>query len=812
MPRPESALAATRRPSVRLVASNGALLATEGDLYGELVRLRDLPPFLPAALLVVEDRRFRSHFGLDPVGIARAAWANWRAGTVVQGGSTLTQQLAKNLFLTPERSTRRKVQEALLALWLERRFGKDELLEIYLNRVYLGAGAYGVDAAARLFFGVPARRLQLWQAAMLAGLPKAPSRLNPRASPDLAVARAAEVLDIMVDAGALGKDRAVAELSRIRSPPPPARGAGWFADWALARLADSFPGNADLVLRATLDPRLQAVAEARLEALLAGAGARAGVGQGAVVALDAGTGAVRAMVGGRDYRDSQFNRAADARRQPGSVFKPFVFLAALEAGMRPEEAVADGPLTLGAWSPGNAQWRSRGEVSVEEALAQSVNTAAVRVLLRAGGPRAAIAAARRLGLDGRLPNDASLALGTGEAGLLDLSAAFAAFANGGFRVEPHGIASAATGNGRALPVRRAPRSGRWSRRRPKPCGVCWKRWCPAAPDAPPPCPAAPWRARPAPPRSSATLVRGLRRPGRIGFPVGGRRVAGQRRRPAHGGGAGRHPARPPVPGDRRSGGALTPRGASTPWRGPRAGAILARGAWSGGGRKRPWVRTKGSPRPGGRPRGWRPWPGWPAGAARDQQPADRHLRQPGDAEAHRRRRAAAAPARPGGGGGAALRGVQPRLPQPVAAPGAGVSVFTLEELLVAVRPLLVVLMPTPAMLAVEPGAEGWPVRMDRALLDEALIVLAREAGEALPRGGVLSLSSSNRPGPPDMAELAVRWPAELELRRPARCATSSGCGRPGGGGGRGRGRAAAPRPAALRGGAGVGRPPARPSA
>jgi len=459
MPRPESALAATRRPSVRLVATNGALLATGGDLYGELVRLRDLPPFLPAALLAVEDRRFRSHIGIDPAGVARAAWANWRAGAVVQGGSTLTQQLAKNLFLTPERSTRRKVQEALLALWLERRFGKDELLEIYLNRVYLGAGAYGVDAAARLFFGVPARRLQLWQAAMLAGLPKAPSRLNPRASPDLAVARAAEVLDIMVDAGALGKDRAVAELSRIRSPPPPARGAGWFADWALARLADSFPGNADLVLRATLDPRLQAVAEARLEALLAGPGARAGAGQGAVVALDAGTGAVRAMVGGRDYRDSQFNRAADARRQPGSVFKPFVFLAALEAGMRPEEAVADGPLTLGAWSPGNAQWRPRGEVTVEDALAHSVNTSAVRVLMRAGGPRAAIAAARRLGLDGRLPNDASLALGTGEAGLLDLCAAFAAFANGGHRVEPHGIAAATaagTGSGRALPVPRVP--------------------------------------------------------------------------------------------------------------------------------------------------------------------------------------------------------------------------------------------------------------------------------------------------------------------------------------------------------------------
>ena len=456
MPRPESALAATRRPSVRLVAPNGALLATEGDLYGEVVKLRDLPPFLPAALLSVEDRRFRSHFGIDPVGVARAAWANWRAGAVVQGGSTLTQQLAKNLFLTPERSARRKVQEALMALWLERRFSKDELLEIYLNRVYLGAGAYGVDAAARLFFGVPAKRLQLWQAAMLAGLPKAPSRLNPRASPDLAVARAAEVLDAMVAAGALPKERALAELSRIRSPNPPAQGPGYFADWALARLADGFPGSADLVLRATLDPRLQAVAEGRLEALLAGPGARAGVGQGAVVALDAGTGAVRAMVGGRDYRDSQFNRAADARRQPGSVFKPFVFLAALEAGMRPEEAVSDGPLTLGAWSPGNALWRPRGEVTVEDALAHSVNTSAVRVLMRAGGPRTAIAAARRLGVDGRLPNDASLALGTGEAGLLDLCAAFAAFANGGHRVEPHGIASAATGAGRALPVPRVP--------------------------------------------------------------------------------------------------------------------------------------------------------------------------------------------------------------------------------------------------------------------------------------------------------------------------------------------------------------------
>jgi penicillin-binding protein 1A len=452
LPRVDGVPAATRRPSVTLLSSDGAMLATQGDLYGETVRLRDLPPTLPAALMAVEDRRFRSHWGIDPIGLGRAALANWRAGEVVQGGSTLTQQLAKNLFLTTERTTRRKVQEALLALWLERRFSKDQLLEIYLNRVYLGAGAYGVDAAARLFFGVPARRVNLWQAAMLAGLPKAPSRLNPRASPDLAVARASEVLEAMVDTRAITQAQMEAELGRMRIPPPASRQAGWFADWALEDLAETFPGNADLVLRATLNAKLQAVVEARLEALLAGPGARAGVTQGAVVVLDAGTGAIRAMAGGRDFRASQFNRATSARRQPGSAFKPFVYLAALEKGMRPEDDVSDAPVTLGGWSPGNGAWKPRGEISMEEALVQSVNTAAVRVLFRAGGSRAAAEAARRLGLDGRFPNDASIALGTGEVTLLDLTAAYAGFANGGLRVTPFGIAGAqATGAALAVP-------------------------------------------------------------------------------------------------------------------------------------------------------------------------------------------------------------------------------------------------------------------------------------------------------------------------------------------------------------------------
>lgn len=457
LPRPDGVPAATRRPSVTLLAADGPMLATQGDLYGQVVRLRDLPAHLPAALMAVEDRRFRQHFGLDPIGMARAALANWRAGEVVQGGSTLTQQLAKNLFLTPDRNLRRKVQEALLALWLERRFSKDQLLEIYLNRVYLGAGAYGVDAASRLFFGIPARQLALWQSALLAGLPKAPSRLNPRFSPDLAVSRAADVLEAMVDHGAITQAQADAELSRMRLPPPAARQAGWFADWALDDLAESFPGNADLTLRATLDTRLQAVVEARLEALLAGPGARAGVSQGAVVVLDAATGAVRAMAGGRDYRASQFNRATSARRQPGSAFKPVFFLAALEHGLSPGDPVADGPLTLGGWSPGNGGWRPRGQITLEDALAHSVNTAAVRVLLRAGGARGAIEMAARLGIGGRFPKDASLALGTGEVTLIELAAGYAAFANGGLRVVPHGITGGSTA-GRAVAVPRvAPR-------------------------------------------------------------------------------------------------------------------------------------------------------------------------------------------------------------------------------------------------------------------------------------------------------------------------------------------------------------------
>jgi penicillin-binding protein 1A len=439
LPRPSVALEQTRRPSVTLQTAEGNLLATQGDLFGEVLRLRDMPAHLPAALLAIEDRRFRSHFGVDVIGLARAAYTNWQAGEVVQGGSTLTQQLAKNLFLSPERSTRRKVQEALLALWLERRFTKDELLEIYLNRVYLGAGAWGVDAAARVYFGVSARRLYLWQAAMIAGLPQAPSRHNPRTNPDGAIARAADVLAAMVETGAITEEQRARAMEEMRPPPRPSRNGGWFADWLFEEIPTRFPGSQDLVIRTTLDPRWQAAAEQRLAALLDGAGREANVSQGAVVVLDAATGAVRAMVGGRDYRRSPFNRAADARRQPGSAFKPIFYLAALEQGASPSDMVSDLPLHLGRWSPGNGQWRARGEITLEEALAHSVNTSAVRIMQQAGGARAAADMAARLGLSGRFPRDASIALGTGEVTLLDLTATYAAFANGGRRVEPWGM-------------------------------------------------------------------------------------------------------------------------------------------------------------------------------------------------------------------------------------------------------------------------------------------------------------------------------------------------------------------------------------
>ena len=456
LPRPDAALDAARRPSLTLEDRSGTIFATYGDVVGEPLRLSDMPAFLPAAAVAVEDRRFWGHWGLDVVGIARAVFVNLRSGRLVQGGSTITQQVAKNLFLTNARTFRRKVQEVLLTIWLEQHFSKTEILEIWLNRVYLGSGAWGVDAAARLYFGVSARKLNLWQAAVIAGLPRAPSRFNPRVDPAAAASRAREVLGAMADTGVVTAEQAHAAAAQISFAARPAT-AGWFADWASERAESILPAGADAAVRTTLDLAWQAAVESRLAALLDGPGVAAGVSQGAVVVLDANTGAVRAMAGGRDYRSSPFNRAVVARRQPGSSFKPFVWLAALEKGARPDDTVLDAPIRIGSWSPGNFDGRFRGTISLEDAFAHSVNTASVRLLIQAGGPRVVAAVAKRLGIADTLPANDSLALGTGEVGLLELAGAYATLFNGGVLVTPRSIEAIRAGTPVALPEVPRPR-------------------------------------------------------------------------------------------------------------------------------------------------------------------------------------------------------------------------------------------------------------------------------------------------------------------------------------------------------------------
>ena len=439
-----------RRPNVTVLADDDSLIGDFGDLFGQPLALDEMSRYLPQAVIATEDRRFYSHFGVDPVGIFRAMAANFRAGELVQGGSTITQQLAKNLFLSPERSLARKIRELLLALWLERRFTKDQILEIYLNRVYLGAGTYGVDAAADRYFGKSAAELTLFESALIAGLLKAPSRLSPARDPDAAAARAVQVLDNMVEAGFITAEQAAAAEQRgfgLASTGRP--GSRYFADWVAEQIRElgGFAGR-DLIVRTTLNPRLQAAAETTVAEVLARHGAKGSVGQGALVAMSI-DGAVRAMVGGRDYSRSQFNRATQARRQPGSAFKPFVYLAGLEAGLRPEDRFVDAPIRIGKWQPQNYTNRYQGEMTLASALAQSVNTVAVQVAERAGIDRV-IAAAHRLGIASDLPRDASLALGTSEVSLIELVSAYVPFANGGLGVLPYGITEIWDNDGKLL--------------------------------------------------------------------------------------------------------------------------------------------------------------------------------------------------------------------------------------------------------------------------------------------------------------------------------------------------------------------------
>ncbi|MFN0023814.1 MAG: transglycosylase domain-containing protein [Parvularculaceae bacterium] len=433
-------------PRVTLIAADGSPIAVHGQSLGAPVRLADLPRYAPQAVLAVEDRNFYHHVGVNPLSVARAFVVNAREGQVRQGGSTLTQQLAKNLFLSSDRTMRRKGQELLLALWLEHRFTKDEILTLYLNRVYFGAGAYGLEAASRRYFGKPASALTLAECAMLAGLLKAPSHFAPDKNPHDAGARARLVLNAMVEAGFISDDDAArASRTAIRIGPSQFAGAPYFIDFAITEARRRSRGiDADLVVRTTLDRALNQAADL---GLIAGA-ARAGLDpaiEAAVVILD-GEGRIKAMAGGRDYRASQFNRAADARRQPGSAFKPFVFLAALELGADPNALVDDAPVSVGAWSPANYKDQYFGSVTLTEALARSLNGATVRVQEQTG--RGAVRlAARRMGVASPLSAGPALALGVDAMTPLELAGAYAPLVNGGYRIEPHGVEAVATPDG-----------------------------------------------------------------------------------------------------------------------------------------------------------------------------------------------------------------------------------------------------------------------------------------------------------------------------------------------------------------------------
>ncbi|MGJ4968907.1 penicillin-binding protein 1A [Bradyrhizobium sp. HKCCYLRH1073] len=443
-----------RPPTIEIVGYDGTMLAQRGEMAGANVALKDLPPYLPKAFIAIEDRRFYQHFGIDPIGIARAVVANILHRGVSQGGSTLTQQLAKNLFLTQERTLARKLQEAELALWLERKYSKREILELYLNRVYFGSGAYGVEAAAQRYFGKSARQVTIGEAAMLAGLVKSPSRLAPNRNPEGAAKRAQTVLAAMAEAKFITEAQAQAQIAHPSVAVKPA-GAGtinYVADW-IGEVLDDLVGQVEesIVVETTIDPKLQSVAEAAIIDELAAKSVKFNVSQGALVAMTP-DGAVRAMVGGRNYADSQFNRAVTAKRQPGSAFKPFVYLTAIEQGLTPDTVRQDAPLDLKGWRPENYTREYFGPVTLTQALAMSLNTVSVRVGLEVG-PKNVVRTAHRLGIASKLDPNPSIALGTSEVSMIELVGAYAPFSNGGLTVSPHVVTRIRTLDGKLLYMR-----------------------------------------------------------------------------------------------------------------------------------------------------------------------------------------------------------------------------------------------------------------------------------------------------------------------------------------------------------------------
>lgn len=440
-----------RPPNVKIVSVNGSLLANRGMTGGEAIGLHQMSPYVPQAVIAIEDRRFYSHFGLDPIGLARAMATNLIKQRFVQGGSTLTQQLAKNLFLKPDRTLERKVQEVLLAFWIEHKYTKEQILEMYLNRVYFGSGSYGVEAASRRYFDKPARDMTLAEAALLAGLLKAPSRLSPARDPKAASERAQLVLSAMRRENMIGDK----EMTVAISAPATRAAVFWTGSehYVADRIMEELPGligdvREDIIVDATVDLTLQKLAENSIRRLIREEGKKRKVSQGALASIDS-SGAVRAMVGGYDYANSQFDRASEAKRQPGSTFKPFVYLAAMEQGNTPNSVRNDAPVKIGKWTPENYGGKYYGRVTLSEALSKSLNSVAAQLAMEVG-PSTVAETARRMGIKSELKSNASISLGTSEVTLLELAAAYVPFANGGYRPPVHFVKRITTTSGEVL--------------------------------------------------------------------------------------------------------------------------------------------------------------------------------------------------------------------------------------------------------------------------------------------------------------------------------------------------------------------------
>jgi penicillin-binding protein 1A len=441
-----------RRPTITIKANDGTIIDRYGDIKGETIMVKDLPPYVAEAILATEDRRFYYHFGLDPLGIIRAFGVNIVRGGFVQGGSTITQQLAKNLFLSRDRTLKRKVQEAMLAVWLESKLTKDEILSAYLNRVYLGSGAYGIDAAARVYYNKTAKELTVRESATIAGLLKAPSRYSPSANPSLSAQRTRVVLNAMFEAGYLDEAE-FKKLDKLPPAPPRKPSSGdtirYFTDYIVSQV-EGIIGvpEQDIVVETTLDRDIQSQAETSVTKAILTYGETYKVSQGAamVMGLD---GSIVAMVGGRDYDLSEYNRATDALRSPGSSFKPIVYLAALEHGWNPNSIITDAPISINGYSPQNYGGEYFGDITLTEALTRSLNTVSVQ-LMQDVGPQEVIGLARRLGITADLEPNLSLALGANGIPMIQMTTAFAALGRGGVAVEPFSVVRIEDANGKTL--------------------------------------------------------------------------------------------------------------------------------------------------------------------------------------------------------------------------------------------------------------------------------------------------------------------------------------------------------------------------